>query len=65
VKTPTKGESGIMGATAESLNVPQSEESVLSGRTETYGFGVQDLGKRVILPYLPTRNRRQWWEFDG
>jgi len=39
-------ESGISGATAESLNVPQSEESVLSGRTETYGFGVQGVWGR-------------------
>jgi len=38
-------ESGTSGATAESLNVPQSEESVLSGRVETYGFGVQEFGE--------------------
>jgi len=38
-------ESGISGATAESLNVPQSEESVLGGRTETYGFSIQQFGE--------------------
>jgi len=39
-------ESGTSGATAESLSVPQNgEESVLGGRTETYGFGVQEFGE--------------------
>jgi len=33
------------GATAKSLNVPQSEQDVLSGRVETYGFSVQDFGE--------------------
>ena len=38
-------ESGISGATAQSLNVPQSRQDVLGGRTETYGFGVQEFGE--------------------
>ena len=36
------------GATAESLSVPQKgEESVLSGRVETYGFSLQATGEEV------------------